>query len=169
MLAMQDPMPPATKGGIGGRAWRYDLDAWCAKSGTPRDQDCTVAGWLIEAPWAHPLWHSYQLSLVHLRPMPGFPAPIIHLAGATHELVLFALNPDFPREPVLTLESDAHILTPVNYAGQFIASSDAEADSRVEGAVGLIMSGELSPDTDFQRQWEALFGNEMIKPEWRAT
>ena len=74
------------------QAWKYDLDAFREANKTSR-ADSSVASWVIRAPWANPLWHSYALHLLHLRPLPGFGPPRIFLQGATHEIALFALDP----------------------------------------------------------------------------
>ena len=50
------------------QAWKYDLDAFREANKTSR-ADSSVASWVIRAPWANPLWHSYALHLLHLRPL----------------------------------------------------------------------------------------------------
>jgi hypothetical protein len=122
-----------------------------------------VAGWLIEAPWAHPFWHSYRLSLIHLRPMEGLAEPIIYLEGATHEIVLYALNPETPREPALLSTGDVAVLDPPNFVAQMIMGSDDAAADKVGAAVDMICQGRLSPDTDFRSQWITLFGDNMMR------
>jgi hypothetical protein len=144
------------------RAWLADLSRW-----TPGSKGAAVAVWLIEAPWAHPFWHSYRLTLVHLRSEPGFPEPLIHVRGATHEMVLAALSPDFPREPVVRGDG-AHPLTPVNFAAQMVCAEDAEATGLVAKAVAMICERRLNPDTDFIAQWVALFGDGMMRDKRAA-
>lgn len=119
----------------------------------------------VEAPWAHPVWHSYMLMAVHLRPLPGFPPPKINLTGATHEVMLYALDPEYtPR-----LDDVQKYLTPGNFHGQWIAESDAAATAKVEGCVNDILNGLLSPDTDHRRTWTELFSDSNIKPEWKGV
>jgi hypothetical protein len=77
--------------GTGGRAWLCDTNAGRAKlaaEGRDVSADATVALRVIEAPWAHPAWHTYGLFLVHLRPISGLEKPIFHLNDATHEMWL---------------------------------------------------------------------------------
>lgn len=153
-------LPLPTLVGRSGRAWRYDLEAFYAKIGKTPGDSC-VEMWLFECPEAHPVWHSYVLSLVHLRPVMinGVTLPTtLYLAGATHEIVLFALNPQEPRDVL----SYPHVLNPKNFAAQFIADSDATAAERIEATVQLIVNGDLNPDTDALSAWIALFGDKMV-------
>jgi hypothetical protein len=147
-----------------GRAWIADQETQRKTLDCPPEKDGTVAHYIIEAPWAHIAWHSYSLILLHLRPMPGFADPIIYMDGATHEIVLHALNPDHPRLPLIDgTAQEFPWLTPANFGAQFIEITDALALERVERAVQMICDGKLSPDTDFTSQWVALFGNHMLK------
>ena len=134
-----------------GRAWTLPLPS-----------ALTVASLMIEAPWAHPFWHSYAFWLVHLRPAPGTPELIIHLPGATHELVLAALDPKHPRERVLA-GGPLPVLTPMNFAAQIIEPTDAAALERVWRAAQAVCDGRLSPDTDHRHSWAALFGGNMLQ------
>ena len=146
--------------GVGGQAWKCPHEA---------DGKAGVAVWLIEAPWAHPIWHSYMLVLVHLRPLPGGPPPNFYLEGATHELWLHAIDPSVERQTILsTGKATRKLLWPMNFAAQIIEPTDELARERVEGAVRKVCAGQLSPDTDFRRDWEALFGSNMLKPEYRS-
>lgn len=163
--ARDDPMPPATKTGAHGRAWRADLSAMRKILNVDADADATLDSWVVETPWAHPFWHSYWIALVHLRPMPDARKTLIYRDDATHEFWVYALNPEEPRADALM--GKAHFLTPGNFAAQLAQPSDDAARAAIEGAVDLILSGELNPDTDARRQWRALFGDAMIKPEWR--
>jgi hypothetical protein len=145
---------PPTLTGKHGRAWRITLDH------RHRATD-TIDVWLIEAPWAHPVWHSYAISLARLRE-----GDVFYLPCATHELVLFALNPAKSRQDMLGANA-VHILEPPNFAAQIVEVEDTLARERVTSAVEKILKGELSPDTDFRRMWIALFGNNMVRKECR--
>jgi hypothetical protein len=121
-----------------------------------------VALWLIEAAWAHPFWHSYVMSLVHLRSEEGREEPKIYIPGATHEMVLMAADPQYARQPMMdTL--DFRLLSPPNFAAQMVMPDDDAAMANVERAMPLIAKGELSPDTDFIAQWVAMFGDSMLR------
>jgi hypothetical protein len=120
-----------------------------------------VGLWLIEAGWAHPLWHSYAMSLVNLAPSPGLPAPMLYIPNATHEMVLLALDPAQPRQPMID-DLNFQPLHPANFAAQMIMPDDGAAIANVERALLLIADGQLSPDTDFIRDWVRLFGDSMM-------
>lgn len=149
--------PPDMTGNGGTKAWRVDLDALRRKSTSAA---ALVRAWVIEAPWAHPCWHSYLISCVTLAALPGYPAPRVYLPGATHEFIIAALDPEYP----VILPGPFREMMPLNFAAQFIAESDADAAERVQKrAVELIVGGRLSPDTDFLREWARLWGDNMVR------
>lgn len=167
MKAHEDPirLRPTTDGWA--RAWQINIDAQYAAMGVPRESGNDVMSWIIEAPWAHAFWHSYWLNLIHLRPVPGAQYKI-YLPGATHELTLAALNPDMGgRQQMIEGTGTIPTMHPLNFAAQMKCANDAEALQRVEAAIGQICSGQLSPDTDHRRAWIALFGDNMIRPDFR--
>jgi len=111
--------------------------------------------WIINAAWAHPVWSQYALFLYDLT-TDTETAPNIYLKGATHEFLLYALDPAHP------VASGAHPKTvrwlePANHGYQFIAESDEAAELRMQAVVDLIGMRRVSPDTDFRTQWDALF------------
>lgn len=106
--------------------------------------------WIIQAKWAHPLWHSYAVLLYDLT-TPGQSEPVIYLDGATHEVMVFAMDPDHPAEPPLKF------LRPANHGYQFIAASDEAAVERVVALLEEIDGRKLSPDTDFRYMWDDRF------------
>lgn len=142
-----------------GRAWSAPLPDERATA----DEDATVAMWVVEAEWAHPAWHSYVIALIHLRPIAGVRPPIIHLPGATHEMMVAALSPDHSRNPLIDgTAASLPWLSPMNFVGQFRALTDAAAMERLEGTVREVIDGQLSPDTDFRRAWEARYGDACV-------
>jgi hypothetical protein len=145
-----------------GKAWRLDLEAITRRTGR---RDAGVDVWLVEAEWAHPVWHSYLISLIHLRPTPGLLLPKIYVPCATHELVLYALQPDGDRDRVLVdgLGSWCKCMSPVNFCAQIVEVTDDLARQRIREAVELICQGSLSPDTDYLGQWCVMFGDGMVK------
>jgi hypothetical protein len=137
------------------RIWRIDL----ARS---TDVAPTAVGvWLLEVPGAHPLWHSYVLSLIHLGQAPDAEPVVLCLPGATHEMALFALNPMHPRQAIFD-GLECAMVDPVNFAAQMVVADHAAAIACVERALPLIASGALNPDTDYIRDWVALFGDSML-------
>ncbi|OYW56817.1 MAG: hypothetical protein B7Y80_01660 [Hyphomicrobium sp. 32-62-53] len=149
-----------------GKAWRLNLDELRRKAGVLAENDAALDIWMIEAPWAHPFWHSYIIGLQHLRPVLGGDV-IIHRPGATHEFFVAALNPDAPREPFMLGDASPAYLTPLNFVAQLVEESDEVARERVRDAVLRICAGSLSPDTDFRGQWVALYGGHMLRDHSR--
>lgn len=141
------------------RAWRLDAEVLRKVAG---GNHSIIAGWLVEAPWAHPLWHSYLVSMIHLRAAPGLLPSVIYLDGATHELAVSALDPSVPRTLLLT-GGQATLLHPANFAAQMAKDTDDLADAITYSAVSLICMGLLSPDTDFQKDWIKLYGDNMVR------
>jgi len=114
----------------------------------------TVCQWLLTAPMAHPAWTQYLMPVVRLRDTPGFPPPKRQFDGATHELLVVALNPD---EGPYTPENMRRFyegpqagrlpyLTPVNIAHQ-IEGSDEEARMLALYSAWGVTAGALNPET----------------------
>ena len=144
-----------------GKAWLADLQPIRDRTGV---EDATLCAWVIEAPWAHPVWHSYCLILVHLRPMPDGRETLFYLKGATHEISLWAMDPERDRNALLSGdEFQGQLLRPANFASQFIADDDAAALAKVSAVVMRVVEGRLSPDTDYVRHWANLFGANMLR------
>lgn len=108
---------------------------------------------LINAPVWHPMWSQYALVVVRLRDgIPGMPPPDRKFPGATHEMIVMALNPergsfgtgaeflDFMRA------SGIPYLTPINIAEQFQAADD-EIRHITKLAARAVISGFLNPET----------------------
>lgn len=164
VVAKQVTFPP-TLSGSHGKAWLCDTETMRRRLKVPADEDATLAHWVIEAPWAHPVWHSYSLILLHLRPLATKRETLFYKDGATHELILHAMDPDADREAIITGTRDfgKAWLLPTNFSAQFIEVRDELAMSRVRESAVAICNHHLSPDTDFIREWAFLYGdNTMI-------
>lgn len=166
MITQADRTTDITKlpdlAGPHGRAWRCDHLAGLVQDGVKAEDDAVLVSWCVEAAWAHPVWHSYWICLVHLRPMPDARETKVYLAGATHEFWLYALNPQEPRTQLVEAGKPA-FLNPMNFAAQLVCADDAQALSSIETTVREIVNGQLSPDTDFRRAWIARFGDNMVR------
>ena len=163
--------------GTASKAWKLDLDAICKRRNIDRSEDGTVAMWLVEAPWAHMAWHSYAITLLHLRPLARLKGVNkLYRPDATHEIWVQALHPKADLEKwlddMLPQDLDGGTfnihLMPNNYSSQFVASRDEVASGMVLAAVQSICDGRLSPDTDYVRHWMVLFGDCMIKDKQHA-
>lgn len=147
-----------------GRAWRCDLPALRRRLKLDPARDAAILQVVVEAKWANPTWHSYFVSLIHLRDIPGL-RTIFYFADATHEIVVEAIDPGKRRLPIILGESPGVVSTlrPANFAAQIVEISDELAIERVEKAITMIVRGELSPDTDHRAAWCGLFGDNMQK------
>lgn len=150
--------------GTHGRAWRFNLksilDAQRAKHGTAPPMELNTCAWAVYAPFSHPMWPCVAVACISLRDVPGWPSATINLPGATHEVMVMALDPDKP----VCVDQQPSYLRPTNFAGQFIASSDDEARERIEQAVRDICAGTLNPDSDGRHQWAERFSRSNFKP-----
>jgi hypothetical protein len=151
--------PPYKVGRGNTLAWRQDMVAANLEHQRRHGANAAhggVAGWVLYAPWAHPVWPYHFLALLHLRELPGMPAAKILLPGATHEVLLMALDPG--KTPDLVNPLASH-LKPLNYTGQFISVDDNVARAKCERAVDEVLSQRMSPDTDYRGQWVHFFGH----------
>lgn len=168
---IHDPLTlPPTMQGPKGKAWGVDIKEAVRKFGKDPAKDGCVGCWLVEAPWAHPIWHSYIICLVHLRQIEGSQPPLMYLSCATHEFWVYVLDPEVtPRKAII--EGDAnwfkYRLTPCNFGAQIVENTDDLARERLVAAVQDICDGKLSPDTDFMHSWVERFGDNMIKARYR--
>lgn len=136
-------MRPPDIGGEAGRGW--DL--------TPADHATCVSYWLLHVPGAHPFWGWYTVTGVHLRGlMDGEPAKL-QFEGATHEIMIWAVDPE-PGDPPLDPEKIRR-LTPVNLVQQFTLPDDATMVKLVGIAAEAFVRGLESPDTDYRSRTES--------------
>lgn len=127
--------------------------AWTA--GPFADNPCTLAYWIIEAPWAHSSWTQYCLSLVHLRDEAFFRPAFKFDERATHEVMLCAID---PTTRVSIGMNEPHTgMAPPNFVGQFQRPTDAEAIDLVRKTVMQVIKRHLSPDIDNRIMWKGIF------------
>ena len=130
-------------------AWREEIQA--------ANTTAWGVSWAITAPWAHLAWSQYLLHLYDLTSPVGA-APKVHLPGATHEFLLFAIEPDMPlKHDIKISEQQYGHLEPPNQGYQFRAASNEAARDRLQNVVDLIVAEKLSPDADHRSRWHALF------------
>jgi hypothetical protein len=84
-----------------------------------------LTGWILNVPGAHPFWEDYVISVIHLRPVVGLPPTHKDFIGASHELMVLALqkNDKVIKGPV----PGFIMLTPPNVRVQFKAAFDKGA------------------------------------------
>lgn len=105
--------------------------------------------YVLHRPDAHPMWHSYVLSLIHLRPIDGMPPPHLEHRDSSHELSLFALDPRAPLEA--SKPETYRLLHPVNLLHQLRRVTDERAGALCDAFAKAIDEGAVNPDTDWRR------------------
>lgn len=153
--------------GTHGRAWRIRLEAARRRLDVAAEDDPTLGAFLIEAPYAHHLWHSYLFLFQHLRAQGRAAPAVISRPGATHQFNLWASDPDWRRRPQIEGTAPWSYLMPMNFAGQFIAADDEAAVAEMDALVLDICAARINPDTDYLRDWVARYGDWMLKLEYR--
>jgi hypothetical protein len=133
---------------------------WCAWTVKLPDaerrvkSDSTVAAWLLYCPGAHLWWSYWWISVIHLRPIEGVPPAKKRFPEAEYEIICLSQDPDHapdPDNPIGTIRR----LDPVDWIVQFgDVKNDQQAVQVVIAAVKLIMTGRVSPDSDFTHIWE---------------
>ena len=134
------------------------------------EEDGSVYDAIITAPYAHPIWRDYWLHISHLRPIirDGEMLPTkIYLEGATHELWLYALDPDFTAQQHADRPSAPRFLTPMNFGVQLIRDNDEAVIAEMRALAKDIELGYMNPDTDNFRAWRVRFGDNMVKEHYR--
>lgn len=120
------------------------------------DVSATVAAWFLQCPGQSPAWQHYHLAIIHLRPIPGVKPATIKRQGATHEVMLAAMDPDRVPQP-----DDIRTwrwLEPLNFVGQLELPSDDDAKVVLEILARGVADGFLwaEPPLSGQREpWES--------------
>lgn len=87
--------------------------------------EATIGCYVLRLPHAHPFWHHYMLFGIHLRPIEGVEDAELHFEGATHQVNVHALDPNFDPGPPW------HYLTPGNVEFQ-LNTTDEEVVKLLE-------------------------------------
>ena len=109
------------------------------------NKSTTLETWFLHLPPAHPIWPRYLLSVIHLRPDPAFGPARLKYPGATHELMVVALDPE--KNPQPNQPETWHHLTPINYVNQFHGLTDAGAAGLARTAAEQVVQGQLWVET----------------------
>lgn len=116
------------------------------------DWSATVSLWFITAPGQSPAWDKYLLSVVHLRDVPDVPPAKVNVPGATHEVMLRALDPTKHPTP-LNADTWKHLI-PINFVEQVQLPDDAAAKELVELAAVAVVRGVLWAEAPLAGQTE---------------
>lgn len=124
----------------------------------------TVCTWILTHPQGHPLWSQYLLLVVRLTDHPDFPPPKRQFPGATHELLVLALDPKSgpyaPETMDRFLDGTLPYLTPVNIVHQ-IEGTDDEACKLAANVAWGVTVGALWPET--------ADAPGRVRAEWKAS
>jgi hypothetical protein len=107
------------------------------------DAVASMDRWILYLPQGSPAWTHYMLSGASLADFPGVPPAAKRFPEATHEVIVAAIDPDFPKEKLE--RGGVKLLTPLNYAFQVVATDAAFNRLLKHLALGLI-NGELTPE-----------------------
>lgn len=119
--------------------------------------------WLIRAPWAHRFWSYHLVFLQHLRTGDLLPPPIFTKHNATHEMMMYAVDPDKQhlitgiKDVVGRQASPALLLHPADVVQQFTVEQpliDVIARRVIEDGLLLVVDQKLIPDSDGRSGWK---------------
>lgn len=114
-----------------------------------------LASALLHCPGAHAFWSWWLISTVHLRPVEGFPPAELYVEGATHEILVVAIDPERcpTPDPAACMQGYPH-LTPADQIVQATLRSDGAAIDLHRWLCEEVAAGRLSPDSDYRRLWQ---------------
>lgn len=144
-------MTDETYVGANGRAQRLTLHP------SLQGADTTLAWWLLTGTW-HPIWPQFVISVIHLRDVEGREPATLQFPGATHELLVLALNPGEPPKihDAVKLERKGlklcGYLEPIDVVHQFEATDEQMVDLAKLAAQACV-DGRLNPSTDDAREF----------------
>ena len=114
---------------------------WKRERRDPPDWTATLAGWFLNCPGQSPAWEHYLLSIIHLRPIEGVKPAVVNVPGATHEILMVALDPGKNPKP-----EDSYswsFLRPTNLMEQVQLPDDESAVDLLHDCVVAVLDGRL--------------------------
>jgi hypothetical protein len=123
---------------------------------TRPDHEGCLAGWLVHAPYSHPIWPWKQISVIHLRDIPGVKPAVKHYAEAEYEFSIVSINPEECPHPDPDEVAEGYpSLIPPDVIAQFdVKGSDHDAVRVCESAIRAIVNGVMVPDVDYRAVWK---------------
>jgi hypothetical protein len=110
-------------------------------------------GYLLNCPWAHPLWDQYLLLGYSLD---GSGEIKRYRSDTTHEVLLYALGKECPVKPAPLRGQKKIFLQPAN-CGYQLTTTNEKLVELLDSVVERIEHVTMSPDTDFRWQWDDVF------------
>lgn len=146
-LRMGNPMREADKRGQYGQAWLIPP--------TKKEQQASLGTWLVNVPEAHQFWSWWAVSVVHLREADGLPAPFRQYEGAEYEFSIMTVDSEEEApSPIRAEEEGLIFIGPPDVVEQFHGVCDSSAARIAEASVHAILSGDISPDSDYREHWK---------------
>lgn len=130
--------------GTAGRAFHVKLSP--PNERPSRDQAACLAVWNLTLPGQSIAWERYTLGVVHLREVVGARPVVIHRPGATHEIIVFANDPQLSEERFQ--RGEAAPLSPLNHVCQFTTADDVMAVDIAEAMVRRLVDGREIAEPD---------------------
>lgn len=158
--------------GAGGSVWEWSTTDE-EKAANPQSH----GQYLIYAPASNPFWWWYVLGAIDLRVHEGFPdipAPKKAFEEAEYEMIVMALNPEYPVPPPKgdpsKTDTPLMILQPPDQAIQIGALPGGDEDMLkfIDLVARACADGYLVPDQDHRARWAQVIGNtyeHFINPE----
>jgi hypothetical protein len=121
------------------------------KPPTP-DQAATLRTFFLDCPGQSPAWQHYLLSIIHLRPIEGVREAVIRFPGATHEVLIVALDPS--KKPTATKRRSWSFLWPTNLEQQVQLDNDDQAHALLLDCARAVVDGRLWAEPPLSGQVE---------------
>ena len=130
-----------------------------------RNAEVNLNGWLLFAPYAHPMWAFHLMYVIQLRNSDGVQPAKRAFPEATHEIGVLALYPEEQPYTVEQLENRMRskrkplpYLSPPDVVVQ-LQCTDDEARKLASAAAWGCCYGHLIPDSDGQSAWTPVLLN----------
>jgi len=127
---------------------------WSAWKINGDQSPASIEAWLVSCPGAHVAWDRWVVSVVTLRDIEGVAPAKKQYPEAAYEFMINAIdpaqldvNPDKPK---------FEFLRPHDCVAQFHGLTDAQAGELCSKAVDFILTGRISPDSDFAPTWKQI-------------
>jgi hypothetical protein len=156
-MDLADQRKPDFIGIMGRRMWRAKVLINPAEN---PEWGATLGIWILNVPYVHPTWKYYVMLLMHLRPIPGKPAPFKVHPNAGYDLAVMTLDPENPLPDLAMVEraegsegKQICTLDPADFASQFGTTSDTRATLIAERLITKILLGDLLDGDDYRQRW----------------
>ena len=134
-----------------------------------------VGGWLLHCPGAHAFWSNWLIACCDLTStLPGEKPAHKQYPEAQFEILFLALDPrdrplGEPVDPDTDTEGFPAYLTPADLVLQFHGISRDEAAEVLAECARVIMTGAVSPDSDYRGWWKRTILEMVAESRQRAA